>query len=145
MSSLTFGHNLDSFNNASRRVYEVGVAGQSVIGALDHAVRTVSGEMSMCPLCVVAGASVIRASLLIISRGGAIGAGAAGVGVTWGCSGNWRGGPYVPEAKEGLGQAGRCKYRRTNFNNIGDRGYHPPSGSYRSIVVEIPKDLTLWG
>ena len=51
-------------------------------------------------------------------------------------------GAVVLEAKEGSGQAGRRKYRRTNFNNIGNEGYHPPSGWYGSVVAEVSKDLT---
>ena len=79
MSSLIFGHSLDSFSKASRRMYEVGVAGQSVMGVLDHAVRIVSGEMLSSPIPVWVGASAITVSLLAISGGGAIRVGAVGV------------------------------------------------------------------
>ena len=40
------------------------------------------------------------------------------------------------------GKVGQRKFCRTCFNNIGNGGYYPPSGPYRSIVVEVPKDLT---
>ena len=70
---------MDSFNKASRQVYEVGVAGQSVMGVLDHAVRMVSGEMSSSPIPAGVGASAIRVSLFAISGGGTIGVGAVGV------------------------------------------------------------------
>ena len=98
MSSLTFGHSLDSFSKASRRVYEVGVAGQSVMGALDHAVRMVSGEVSSSLVSAWVGASAIMVSLFAISGGGAIGVRAVGVRATGGRSCDCRGGPYVPEA-----------------------------------------------
>ena len=44
MSSLILGHSLDMLASASRRSYDVGVAGQSVTGALDQLVTAVSGE-----------------------------------------------------------------------------------------------------
>ena len=36
----------------------------------------------------------------------------------------------------------RCKQYRTEFNNVRGRGYSPSGRLYRSIIVEVSKDLT---
>ena len=57
ISSLIFGQILDMATRASRLAYKVGVAGQSVMGALDQLVTAVSGEMFI-PVSSAVGAAL---------------------------------------------------------------------------------------
>ena len=105
--------------SASRLAYDVGVAGQSVTGALDHVVAAVSGE-------VLSGAGAG-------GTGGAVGVGAVGGVERWlACHGSVAGRGSVTDIT--------LKGYRTRVKCSDGRGDCPRSGLYRGKSIEVSED-----
>ena len=113
------------------------------MGALDHVVSIVSGEVSSSLSWAETGASAIMVSPLTSSWGGTTGAGAARVVASWGRPDNRLGRACVWGASRGqimLDNVVNVINHCTGFNKIGGGGYCPSSGLYGSKIVEVAED-----